>query len=68
VAQVTAITNSIAPKYGGKGPAIVLGDSDGDFEMMVGYADTQLRVIINRCMKGANIGKDVSGRAGVLCC
>ena len=39
----------------GYGPALVFGDSDGDFDMLRDFADTRLGVLVNRLKKG-NIG------------
>jgi hypothetical protein len=36
----------------GYGPALVLGDSDGDAWMLKDFADTRLGVIVNRLKKG----------------
>lgn len=40
----------------GFGPLAVFGDSDGDFNMLSEFADTQLGVIVNR-VKGGGIGE-----------
>jgi len=39
----------------GYGPALVFGDSDGDFDMLRDFADTRVGVLVNRLKKG-NIG------------
>jgi len=39
----------------GHGPALVFGDSDGDFEMLSQFRDTAAGVIVNR-LKGGKIG------------
>lgn len=39
----------------GYGPALVFGDSDGDFDMLRDFPDTRLGVLVNRLKKG-NIG------------
>ncbi|MBB5019161.1 phosphoserine phosphatase [Chitinivorax tropicus] len=36
----------------GYGPLMVLGDSDGDYDMLRDFPDTQLSVIVNRLKKG----------------
>jgi hypothetical protein len=49
--KVTAIRNMIASKRGGKGPILVGGDSDGDFNMLTEFADMKCGLVINRHSK-----------------
>jgi phosphoserine phosphatase len=53
--KVDAIQAAIA-RVGGRGPVFVAGDSDGDYNMMTEFPDTQLVLIVNRLM-GGSIGK-----------
>lgn len=39
----------------GRGPALVFGDSDGDFNMLAEFEDTETGLIVNR-LKGGDIG------------
>lgn len=50
--KVTAIRQALL-RHKGYGPLMVFGDSDGDAEMLHGFADTALSIIINRCLPGA---------------
>ena len=54
--KVTLIDNFIAPKFNGRAPIMVAGDSDGDVAMMLAYNDTQKVLIVNR-LKGGKIGE-----------
>lgn len=36
----------------GHGPALVFGDSDGDYDMLRDFPDTKLSIIVNRLKKG----------------
>lgn len=50
----TVIKNFIAPEYENQGPLMVFGDSNGDWDMMTDWMeseDTQLGVIFNRYRK-----------------
>ena len=49
------IDKFIRPNHGGKGPILVAGDSDGDYNMLSDYKDMQFGLIINR-IKGGPIG------------
>jgi len=42
------IDKFIAPKYDGRGPIFVAGDSQGDYNMMTEYSDMVLGLILNR--------------------
>lgn len=46
--KVTAILNSIAPLYGGKGPVACFMDSTGDFNFCTEFESTKLVVCFNR--------------------
>lgn len=50
------INKFIRPNHGGKGPILVAGDSDGDYNMLVDYKDMEVGLIINR-VKGGPIGE-----------
>ena len=50
------IDKFIRPNHGGKGPILVAGDSDGDYNMLSDYKDMQVGLIINR-VKGGPIGE-----------
>lgn len=43
----------IRGQYGNRGPIMVAGDSSGDYNMMVDYADMQLGLLFNRYRKDA---------------
>ena len=52
----------------GYGPALVFGDSDGDFDMLRDFPDTRLGVLVNRLKKGnigslCTLGAEQMGRA-----
>ncbi|NLM03445.1 MAG: haloacid dehalogenase-like hydrolase [Clostridiales bacterium] len=49
--KVKTIDKFIAPKYNGRGPIFVAGDSQGDYNMMTEYEDTVLNLIVNRVRK-----------------
>ena len=53
--KTDAIKAYIAPAHGGRGPSIVGGDSNGDYEMLTGFEDLGLGLIIN-CGNGGKIG------------
>lgn len=54
--KTVEIKRLIAPKYQGKGPILVAGDSEGDQNMSQDFDDTKVVIIINR-LKGSEIGK-----------
>lgn len=54
--KVQTINKFIAPQHSGRGPILVAGDSAGDYEMISGYADTRLGLIVNRVRKDAMVG------------
>ena len=54
--KTKTIDKFIRPSHGGKGPILVAGDSDGDYNMLSDYKDLKLGLIINR-VKGGPIGK-----------
>jgi phosphoserine phosphatase len=49
--KTTGIQNVLVAKKG-YGPALVLGDSDGDAWMLKDFADTKLGLVVNRLKKG----------------
>jgi phosphoserine phosphatase len=49
--KTTGIQNVLVAKKG-YGPALVLGDSDGDAWMLKDFADTKLGIVVNRLKKG----------------
>lgn len=56
--KTTEIKRLIAPKYNGKGPILIAGDSEGDQNMAQDFADTKAVIIINRLRKPTtDIGK-----------
>ncbi len=59
--KVKTIDKFIKPTHGKKGPILVAGDSNGDFDMLTNYTDTKLSLIINR-VKDGKIG-ELSKRA-----
>lgn len=52
--KVELIRSELVPRFG-RGPAIVFGDSDGDFNMLTEFADPEAGLIVNR-LKGGDIG------------
>mgnify|MGYP003292124785 CR=1 FL=1 len=50
-----AIKAYIAPSHGGRGPCLVAGDSNGDYNMLTDFDDMKVGLIIN-CGNGGNIG------------
>lgn len=52
--KVGCIENMIAPKHGGRGPALVAGDSNGDYAMLTSFPDLRVGLIIN-CLNRGNI-------------
>lgn len=51
--KADAINAYIAPKHGGKGPVLVAGDSNGDYEMLTAFKDLKLGLIIDAGNGGA---------------
>lgn len=49
--KVKTIDKYIVPKYNGRGPIFVAGDSQGDYNMMTEYEDTVVSLILNRVRK-----------------
>lgn len=45
------IKKFILPKYNGRGPILVAGDSQGDYNMMTDFKDTKLLLLFNRYRK-----------------
>lgn len=58
------IRSVLAPSHGGHGPAIVAGDSNGDANMLVDFADMKLGIIFDLPRTGAiaDLKTDKSGR------
>lgn len=54
--KADAINAYIAPLHGGKGPALVAGDSGGDFAMLTSFPDLRLGLIVN-CLRSGNISR-----------
>jgi hypothetical protein len=52
--KVELIRRELLSRYG-RGPALVFGDSDGDFNMLTEFEDIEVELIVNR-LKGGNIG------------
>lgn len=52
--KVELIRRELVPRFD-RGPALVFGDSDGDFNMLTEFKDTEAGLIVNR-LKGGNIG------------
>ena len=52
--KTKAINRFLVSKYG-SGPIAVFGDSEGDQNMMVDFADTRMVLIVNRLRKGTSI-------------
>lgn len=50
-----AIKAYIAPSHGDRGPCLVAGDSNGDYNMLTDFDDMRVGLIIN-CGNGGNIG------------
>lgn len=53
--KTTCIKNLIAPGHGGAGPALVAGDSNGNYNMLTDFPDLKLGLIIE-CGNGGKIG------------
>ena len=54
--KVLAIRRYIAPAHGDRGPALVAGDSNGDFDMLTGFPDLRIGLIVN-CLRGGPIAE-----------
>jgi hypothetical protein len=52
--KVELIRRELVPRFG-RGPALVFGDSDGDFNMLTEFNDTETGLVVNR-LKGGDIG------------
>lgn len=50
--KVIAIKNMIAPKHGNRGPILICGDSNGDYNMLTEFPDMKCGLIFNRYPKG----------------
>jgi len=50
--KTAAIIEYIAPLHGGKGPVLVAGDSNGDYNMLVDFPDMKAGLIFNRNVSG----------------
>ena len=50
--KTAAIIKYIAPLHGGKGPVLVAGDSNGDYNMLVDFPDMKAGLIFNRNESG----------------
>lgn len=49
--KTKTIEKFITPKYNGRGPIFVAGDSQGDYNMMVDFKDMRLGLLFNRYRK-----------------
>ena len=54
--KTEAIKAYIAPLYGGRGPVLVAGDSNGDYSMLTSFPDMRVGLIIDKCQTGEGIG------------
>ena len=54
--KVACIQEFIAPSHGGNGPALVAGDSNGDFAMLTSFPDLKVGLIVNCLRTGAIAG------------
>ncbi len=54
--KTEAIKAYVAPKYGGRGPVLVGGDSNGDYSMLTSFPDMRVGLIIDKGQTGAGIG------------
>ena len=57
--KTACIRTLIAPQHGGNGPALVGGDSNGDYNMLTDFPDMKLGLIVN-CGNGGKIGELIS--------
>ncbi|MBO4671366.1 MAG: haloacid dehalogenase-like hydrolase [Bacteroidales bacterium] len=53
--KVECIRRFIAQVHGGNGPALVAGDSNGDFKMLTSFPDLKLGLIVD-CLNDGDIG------------
>jgi len=53
--KTAELQRQVLPKYEGRGPFFVAGDSEGDENMMVDFADTKTVLIVNRLRSPKNI-------------
>ena len=53
--KVQCIKDLIAKDHGGRGPALVAGDSNGDFAMLTSFPDLKVGLIVN-CLRTGAIG------------
>lgn len=53
------IRKFMAPEHGGKGPALVAGDSNGDFDMLTAFDDMQLGLLFD-CKRSGPIAELIS--------
>ena len=54
--KVACIQEFIAPSHGGNGPALVAGDSNGDFAMLTSFPDLKVGLIVKCLRTGAIAG------------
>ena len=54
--KVECIRSCIAPLHGGKGPALVAGDSNGDYAMLTSFPDLRIGLIVNALRSGPIAG------------
>ena len=50
--KVACIREHIAPLHGGRGPALVAGDSNGDYAMLTAFPDLRIGLIVNALRSG----------------
>ena len=53
--KVQCIKDFMAKEHGGRGPALVAGDSNGDFAMLTSFPDLKVGLIVN-CLRTGAIG------------
>ena len=51
-----AIREYIAPRYDGRGPVLVGGDSNGDYSMLTSFPDMRVGLIIDKNQQESGIG------------
>ena len=54
--KANAINAYIVPKHGGKDPALVAGDSNGDFAMLTSFPSLRIGLIVN-CLRSGEISQ-----------
>lgn len=54
--KTRCIKRFMAPSHGGNGPALVAGDSNGDYSMLTSFPDLKVGLIIN-CHRSGNIAR-----------